>query len=280
MIDLHTHSTYSDGTFSPMQLVEYAKKKGITTLALTDHDCIGGVREASMVAKQNKLRFVSGVELSVLWKNKALHVLGLNIDINNQALIDLLEIHKCKRLERAKLMAHKLEELGLENSLAKATQMAPGGLVARPHFARVLVQEGWCKDFAQAFKRYLKQGRPAYVPTDWVNLEKGVATITQAGGVAVLAHPLRYRLTQTKLRELIADFKLFGGMGMEVIAGMSSKQEIFELSALCQKFDLLASVGSDFHGEHITPDVMNRLTALPDTCRSILEVLPSYGENE
>lgn len=272
MIDLHTHSTFSDGTFSPSELIDYAILHNIKTLALTDHDTVDGVDILIEDAKNKNIEVLTGVELSINWHNKVIHVLGLNIDINDSSLKELLASQQALRTNRAYLIAELLEKAtGLTHVYEKALSFATGGLVARPHFAKVLIQEGICKDMKKAFSSYLKRGKSAYVNTSWVSLEKGIECLISSGGCAVLAHPTKYKLTRTKLSELINDFKHAGGIGMEVISGISSNDEISHLSALCQKFDLLASVGSDFHGELSTPYSMKRLRALPMTCQALMD---------
>ena len=196
MIDLHTHSTYSDGTFTPEALVEYAIEHGITTLALTDHDTIEGVFELEDYAKNKNIRVIRGVELSINWCNKVIHVVCLNIDIHNSALLALLKSQQSIRKKRAFLIAELLEKsIGLKNGYEKALKFATGGLIARPHFAKVLVEEGICKDMKAAFERYLKRGKCAYVKTSWVGLHDAIECIIQSGGCAVLAHPTKYKYT-------------------------------------------------------------------------------------
>lgn len=272
MIDLHTHSTYSDGTFSPPQLLDYAMNLGVNTLALTDHDTIDGVNELKTHAQKKEMRIIPGVELSINWLNKVIHVVGLNIDINDAGLLHLLKDQQEKRHLRALSIGDLLDKhAGIKNSYEKALALASGGLVARPHFAKVLIEEKICKDMKVAFNRYLKRGKCAYVRTNWVDLATGVEVLNNSGGVAVLAHPLKYKLTRTKLNELIEAFKAAGGQAMEIISGMSSNDEISHLSTLCQKFDLLASIGSDFHGESMTPHSMKRLRLLPKTCSALMD---------
>lgn len=274
LIDLHTHSTYSDGTFTPAELIDYALAHDIHVLSLTDHDSISGVEQALAYAADHPITIVPGVELSVLWRNQVLHVVGLAVNIKDNGLIGLLKEQQSKRLQRAVAIAEQFQQLGFDDMLTKAQAHAgQDGLITRPHFAKVLVEEGVCKDMKSAFKKFLKRGRPAYVQTDWVSLADGINVLNEAGAIATLAHPLRYKFTQTKLNELLVDFKDAGGQAMEVVAGMTSQQEISTLKSLCKKYDLLASVGSDFHGEKITPHAMKQLTSLPKDCPSVLAQL-------
>lgn len=277
MIDLHAHSTASDGSLSPEALIEYAIGREISVLALTDHDCIDGIAPAMAFAKSKPITLIPGVELSVMWGNTPLHIIGLGIDTTNSALIRLLKAQFEARTIRAKAIAEKLHEQGVLDAYEKANAIAQNGLITRPHFAQILINEGKCKDMKQAFKKYLKRGRLAYVRMEWVSMEEGIRSLNDAGGKVILAHPLRYGLTNTKLRCLLGDFKAQGGMALEVISGLSTDSEIAHLSALCREFDLRASQGSDFHGPTMTPHVMGRLKSLPPTCRFVLDA--HEGEN-
>lgn len=272
MYDFHTHSTYSDGTFTPQELVDYAKAQGIKILSLTDHDSIDGVAPCIDYGAKNGLIIVPGVELSVNWHHKVIHLVALDVDLSDESLISLLKNQQNIRLNRAKMIAQQLSDaIGLEAGLEKALQFAKGGLVARPHFAQVLIKEGFCRDMKTAFSQYLKRGRCGYVRTNWVDLKTGLQTLIEAKGIPVLAHPKKYQFTRTKLHELLTDFKQYGGQAMEVISGTASRDEISHLKALSIKFDLLASRGSDFHGEKITPNVMKYLADLPPECNALID---------
>lgn len=273
MIDLHTHSDRSDGSLSPTALVNYAVSKGITVLALTDHDTILGLDEAKAEATIKGIRLVSGVELSVLWGNTPLHIIGLGIAQNHPELIALLDKQCQARQDRAIAIAERLAGLGIKEAWNKTKQLARNAVITRPHFAQMLVNEGHCKDIKSAFKRYLRRGRPAYVRVDWVSMADGIKTIKKAGGIPIIAHPMRYGLTNTKLQCLLGDFKAQGGLAVEVISGLTSDQEIAKITALCKSYDLMASTGSDFHGPDMTPSVMGRLKPFPKQCRCVLEAL-------
>ncbi len=272
MQDLHTHSTYSDGTFEPSQLIDYALAHGVTQLALTDHDTIDGVMECQEYGASKGLTVIPGFELSVNWNHKVIHIVALDIDVTSGSLNTLLKKQQDMRQIRAIAIGQQLEEtMGLKNGYEKALRLATGNLVARPHFARILIDESYCKDMKTAFSRYLKRGKCGYVRTNWVDLSEGLRIIAEAGGVAVLAHPKKYKLTSTKLNELLTDFKTMGGSALEVISGLTPRDDISHLSALCQKYDLLASIGSDFHGEILTPHSMKRLGSLPKVCKALMD---------
>lgn len=277
MIDLHAHSLFSDGSLSPEALIDYALARDIKVLALTDHDSVGGVEEAKHYAEQKDLRLIPGVELSVIWGNTPLHIIGLGIDSSNQHLQALLSSQFEARRIRAVEIGQKLEAVGLSDAYEKARLLSTDGLITRPHFAQALINEGLCKDMKSAFKRYLKRGKSAYVRVNWTTMEEGLRVMREAGGVTVIAHPLRYGLTNTKLRCLLEDFKSLGGLAIEVVSGISQDRDIAALTALCLEYDLMGSVGSDFHGPGMTPHVMGRLKPLPKVCRFVLDALD--GEN-
>lgn len=262
MIDLHTHSHFSDGSLSPTELLTKAKSVGIKQIALTDHDTISGLSEAIVAAKALGLGFIPGIEFTVCWRKYDLHILGLNIDVESPELIETVEKHLIVRKERANQIALKLESVGVENALEEAKKHAHSNELTRPHFAKVLIEQKKVKDMGGAFRQYLGRGKVAYVRAPWSSLQHILQVIKKAKGLSVIAHPLRYKLTRTKLLELIADFKAGGGDGMEVISGVCSVQEKEQLLTLCRTQQLLASVGSDFHSADITPYCFGRLPSL------------------
>jgi predicted metal-dependent phosphoesterase TrpH len=267
MIDLHCHSSFSDGALSPQALLAKAVHAGITMLALTDHDTVEGVR----VLKQGDLplAFIPGIELSVRWKKVDIHVLGLNIDIEHPLLNALIEQQNTNRLERSHLIAERMAALGIDQAFEKACQIAGHERIGRPHFAQVFINEGKAADIQSAFKRYLGRGRPAYVPTPWISITEAVEGISAAGGHATLAHPLKYRLTRTKLNELLLDFKQAGGRAVEVVSGESTALQAQEVAGLCMRFQLLASTGSDFHSEASSRISLGRQRELPLNCMPV-----------
>lgn len=248
LIDLHSHTVFSDGELTPEALVDLAKNVGVDVLALTDHDTIAGLARAQIHAKLHGIRLVAGVEISVKWTSKELHVLGLDIDPTNEVLLAGLQHQQEARRLRAGRIASSLELAGIPDALQGAMSLAQSDLVARPHFAHYIVQCGRAKDVGDAFKRFLTPGKPGYVETDWVDYATAISWIKQAGGFAVLAHPARYKLTMSRLRKLIIAFKQANGDGIEVVTSNHTLDETNIMARLCKEYELLASVGSDFHG--------------------------------
>ncbi|MBQ9274665.1 MAG: PHP domain-containing protein [Succinivibrio sp.] len=246
-IDLHSHCTASDGTLSPAELIAHAQERGLTHLALTDHDTVAGVAEA-LEAARGVLCLIGGIELSALWRNQQIHVVGLGLDHQHPALLDFVKGQRVKREMRAAEIARKLEGLGFAQALERtAAQTRPGAVLTRGNFARFIAGEGVVRNSDEAFERYLKEGRPAFVRTPWGGVDEAVAVIRQCGGLAVLAHPKRYELTNTRLRELIGFFRDCGGEGMEVASCQQRPSDRAYLAELCLRYGLLASQGSDFH---------------------------------
>ena len=247
-IDLHMHSTVSDGVLSPTELVNLCHENNVQVMALTDHDTTEGLAEAKIAADKNNITLINGVEMSATWRKKVLHIIGLNIDPDNPDLKAALDELKQQRLNRAERIAKKLDGIGISGSLEGAKKFSNGGLITRPHFAQFLVEQGHAKDTQDAFKRYLGNNKKAYVSTEWPDMEKVIETIKNAGGLAVLAHPLRYKMTASWMRRLLTSFREAGGQGMEVVCGYYTPTEIETSIGYALKFDLMGSVGSDFHG--------------------------------
>lgn len=246
-IDLHCHSTASDGALAPEDLVRRASDKGVTHLALTDHDTISGLDDAAEAAQAAGISLVAGTELSCLWRSHTIHIVGLDFDTSDHNLNAALARQNDNRWRRARTIAEKLAKLKIDDMVEKATLKAGGDVPGRPHFARVLVEEGAVKDSAQAFKRYLGTGKAGDVKGFWPSLEEVVQWITGAAGIAVLAHPRKYKLTATKLRALTSDFRQAGGRAIEVSTSGQSSGDLGFLAELCRRENLLASQGSDFH---------------------------------
>lgn len=265
MIDLHCHSRCSDGDLLPAELIDFAHNQGVTMIALTDHDTIAGLGQARAQAKKYNMTFINGVELSVQWRKHCLHILGLNIQ-QTDSLKGLLDRQREQRELRAKRICDNLLKAGISDLYNESKNIANGAIITRPHIAKALVAKGIVKDIAMAFKRFLTRGKAGYVSTEWCLLSNALKEIKKASGVAVLAHPLRYKLTMTKLKELIEVFKDAGGDALEVISGLSTQSEIEKLAVLCKKYDLLASKGSDFHSQAYQRSVMGKLPLLPDNC--------------
>lgn len=261
--DLHCHSTASDGALSPTELVRRAHRQGVTVLALTDHDTTDGLADAARVADEIGLKLIPGIELSATYANQCLHIVGLNIDPEQKDLREGLATQQAIRDQRALKIAEKLEKKGIKGAYPAVSQAAGSGEITRSHFADFLVAEGYVVTQQEAFDRYLSKGKPAFVPTQWATLDDAVAWIRSAGGVAVLAHPLRYSLTHKWMNRALSAFKQAGGQAVEVVTGRASADDIQLSMLFALRHQLHASVGSDFH----TPDnqwvELGRLAPLP-----------------
>jgi predicted metal-dependent phosphoesterase TrpH len=246
LIDLHTHSNASDGTLTPYELVDRAAAAGIQIMALTDHDTIAGFVSVKD-SVPSVLRLVSGVELSCQWGRVGIHVVGLGFDPDSQVLLKHIEGLNAARLQRAEMISQRLAQKGMKEALAGALLVAAGAQIGRPHFAQWMVAQGYVQSEAEAFKRFLGKGKVGDITAVWPDLLQTVETICAAGGYAVLAHPLHYRLTATRLHALCAAFAEAGGSAIEVINGRPVPGEEGRLVKLAAAHDLLFSVGSDFH---------------------------------
>lgn len=261
--DLHCHSTASDGALAPADVVRRAHGQGVTALALTDHDTTAGLSEAAQAAEACGIRFIPGIELSAIYANQCLHIIGLNIDAEQPVLIEGLANQQILREQRALKMAEKLQKKGIGGAYDAVTQAAGNGEITRSHFADFLVAHGYVATQQDAFDRYLSKGKPAFVPTQWASLEEVVSWINAAGGVAVLAHPLRYNLSFKWMNKALTAFKQLGGQGVEVVTGRASVDDIRLSLQFVKKHQLLASVGSDFHTPENQWVELGRLAALP-----------------
>lgn len=262
--DLHCHSRMSDGTLAPAAVVERAAAHGVALLALTDHDNLDGIAPAAARAAELGLSFVAGVEVSASWGNETIHVVGLRVDPNDAALCAGLARTRYGRDARAVAMGKSLEAAGIEGAYEGALRYAGNpALVARTHFARFLVERRICRDTAEVFSRFLVEGRPGFVPHRWATLAEAIDWIVGAGGVAVLAHPGRYRLNATARHALLVEFKAAGGTGIEVVCGSHTPAQYGEYAAIADEFGLLASRGSDFHGPGESRVELGRLPPLP-----------------
>jgi predicted metal-dependent phosphoesterase TrpH len=263
--DLHSHSTVSDGTMAPRELVLRAAAQGVELFALTDHDETGGLEEAAACARELGLAFVPGVEISVTWAGHTVHVVGLGVDAGNKDLCDGLAEVRSGRRERALEMAEQLARAGIFGAFAGAlSYVSNPDLISRTHFARYLVERGICRDSRDVFGRYLVEGKPGYVPHRWAQLAQAVRWITGAGGVAVIAHPGRYRLSETELWALLAEFRDLGGCALEVVTSNHGVADLHRFGALALEFGFAASRGSDFHGPGESHAELGRVDALPD----------------
>jgi predicted metal-dependent phosphoesterase TrpH len=269
--DLHTHSTASDGTLEPAQLVARAQGAGVDVLALTDHDTLDGCAEAARAAQAVALRLLPGVEISVTWNAITVHVLGLNVDPRCQALQEGLRGLLAFRDWRAEEIARKLEKAGIAGALAGAQRYRQGRILSRTHFAQYLVEAGRAPSVRDVFRHYLVNGKPGFVRGEWAALDVVVDWILAAGGLPVIAHPARYRLTRSKLARLITEFREAGGVGIEVVSGSHSRDEMLQMAALSRQHGLLASAGSDYHGPHNPWVELGRLPPLPQGCTPVWE---------
>lgn len=247
-VDLHCHSTISDGVLSPAQVARRAHANGVQLWALTDHDEVDGLDEAQATARGLGMAFIPGIEISVTWSGQTVHVVGLNIDRHNQALKDGLTNVRAGREGRARKMADKLAGLGIsgayEGALAYAANSA---MVSRTHFARYIVAHGYCKNLQEVFDRYLGDGKPGNVPVQWSSLAQAVEWILGAGGRAVIAHPGRYKYSAMQFDALFENFKDLGGTAIEVITGSHTVSQYDEYTKVAKRYGFMASCGSDFH---------------------------------
>ncbi len=268
--DLHCHSIFSDGALAPEVLAEQAHANGVLLWSLTDHDEVGGLSQAQQAAQDLGMAFVQGVEISVTWVGKTLHIVGLNIDSNHPNLLAGLSGVRSGRWVRAQAMAKGLEDIGVPNALDGAMQYVRNpDLISRTHFARYLVSLGLAKDTAQVFQKYLSTGKPGYVPHQWASLQSAVNWIRESGGCAVLAHPARYQLNDRMWSALVGEFKHLGGIGVEVVTGSHTSAECQRYALESVKYQLRASRGSDFHGPNESRLNLGALPLLPELCTPI-----------
>ena len=247
IVDFHTHSLASDGALTPLELVRRAKAAGVRQFALTDHDTTAGYLSVRHTSEADEVGLISGVELSCRWATTTVHVVGLNFDADASQIIAVVEQLTQAREERAKKIAMRLAGVGIDGALEGAKAVASESQIGRPHFATWMVEAGAVNSVTEAFDKYLGAGKIGDVKMFWPPLSDVVQAITQAGGVAILAHPLKYRLTGMKLRALINDFKAAGGGAIEVLNGRQPETDLKRLSQLAEGNGLMCSVGSDFH---------------------------------
>ncbi|GKW21907.1 hypothetical protein PEC302107_36360 [Pectobacterium araliae] len=249
LYDLHSHTTASDGLLTPTALVNRAVDMRVSVLAITDHDTAAGLEEArNTIAQQGlPLRLIPGVEISTLWENHEIHIVGLGMDITHPALSGLLQQQADNRQSRAEQIAVRLEKSRIPDALAGAQRLATGGQITRAHFARYLIELGIAANMNQVFKKYLAKGKTGYVPPQWCTIPQAIEAIHLSGGVSVLAHPGRYDLTAKWLKRLLAMFAESGGIAMEVAQCQQAPDERTQLARYARDFNLMASQGSDFH---------------------------------
>jgi predicted metal-dependent phosphoesterase TrpH len=264
--DLHSHSAYSDGTLTPTELVTRAAAAGVGALALTDHDVTAGLDEAQIAADQVGLILIPGVEISVSWYGRTIHVVGLNVDRTNATLQTGLARLRQRRDERGREIGRRLAARGLDGAHEGASALSRGPIISRTHFARHLVETGHARDMGQAFRRYLSKGRPGYVSVQWATLGEAVDWIRDAGGQAVIAHPARYKLGSKRMQSLLEEFRDCGGIGVEVVCGSHSEDDSLRFARLAGRLGLRASTGSDYHGPEQTWIALGKLPPLPAGC--------------
>lgn len=248
-IDLHSHSSVSDGVLAPGAVAAYARKSGVDVWALTDHDEVGGLKAARQAAQDLDMRFVAGVEISVTWAGETVHIVGLNIDEDNTALIEGLHHSRSGRDRRGREISEQLEKAGIPGAYEGALKYVGNpDLMSRTHFARYLVEIGAAESIADVFRKYLSEGKPGYVPHRWATLEQAVTWIRGAGGIPVIAHPGRYKLGPVGEGVLFDEFKQLGGNTIEVVTGSHSPDQYDTYAQLARRYGFLASRGTDFHG--------------------------------
>ena len=262
--DLHCHSVVSDGTLTPEALAERARSNGVALWSLTDHDEVAGQQRAAEAARVQGVAYLTGTEISVSFAGATVHIVGLGFDADNAALVQGLAATRGGRDARARAMAEGLALAGIGGAYEGALRYVGNpDLISRTHFARFLVDSGVCRDTGQVFRRFLVEGKPGFVEHRWAGLGDAVRWITQSGGLAVIAHPARYRFTPNEEYALFSEFKQHGGRGVEVVTGSHSAAEAVRYADMAREFDLLASRGSDFHSPDESYTDLGTLPALP-----------------
>ena len=245
-IDLHTHSTFSDGTFTPLQLVKYAEEKGLKAFALTDHDTTEGVKEAKSI--ETNVEVISGVEISTRYDKKEIHIVGLYVNENDADLNKQLKYYREKRVTRNFEILEKLNSLGVNITIDDVKESCTGDVISRAHIAKALVSKGFVGSYTEAFDRYLGDNKCAYVPRETLNYEESMELITKAGRVPVLAHPLLYKMSDTNLENMMVKLRQKGLKAVEVYYSTHSNSDTQHIMAMANRVGLIYSGGSDFHG--------------------------------
>lgn len=273
-VDLHCHSTISDGVLSPEAVARRAAAHGVTLWSLTDHDEVSGQSVARSTAQSLGMKYLGGVEISVTWAGQTVHIVGLGIDENHSALIEGLKATRAGRADRARRISVNLDRLGMPGAYEGVLPFAGNPeLISRTHFARYLVQAGYCPDVQTVFDRYLSDDGPAHEPMQWALLESALGWIHGAGGIAVIAHPGRYHYTPVQADALLSEFKDLGGQGIEVVTGSHSPHQYHEYAQIARNYGFLASCGSDFHSPTESRHDLGSLPALPSDLKPVWQSL-------
>lgn len=270
--DFHCHTTASDGSLSPQALIDRAKHYEITDLAITDHDTTKGYESVIDYAQTQGINLITGTEISCQWQGKTIHIVGLNFAVNNPILQAGLLWNRVLRWQRAFQMIHNFKQKNIHQVFEDLMPMVKTSMVGRAHFAQLLMNRGIVGTQQQAFDRYLTKGRPGYAPVDWPQLSEVVGWITQAGGVAVIAHPHIYKMTRNKLNLMIAEFKAAGGQAIEVVNQPYVCSEQTGMADRAVRFELYASLGSDFHRPEQTWRGLGWLAPMPEKCTPVWEL--------
>ena len=272
--DLHCHSVVSDGTLTPEALAQRASANGVQLWALTDHDEIGGQHRARAAAHANGMDYLTGTEISVTFADNTVHIVGLGFDPDDEQLAQGLALTRGGRGARAREISRQLEEAGIHDAYEGALKYVGNPeLISRTHFARHLVEIGACRDTSEVFRRFLTEGHPGFVPHQWASLSSAVHWIREAGGMAVIAHPARYRFTANEEFALFSEFRKHGGEGVEVVTGSHTPSEYGTYADMAREFGLAASRGSDFHSPQESHTDLGALPPLPQGLTPVWELL-------
>ncbi len=272
--DLHCHSVVSDGTLTPEALAQRAAANGVELWSLTDHDEVGGQHRALAAAREQGMKYLTGTEISVTFAGQTVHIVGLGFDADDTALREGLAATRGGRGERAQEMSQQLAQVGIPGAYEGALKYVGNPeLISRTHFARFLVEAGVCRDTPEVFRRYLTDGKPGFVPHRWAKLADAVRWITEAGGIAVIAHPARYNFSANEEYALFSEFKAHGGRGVEVVTGSHSAAEYVKYAETAREFGLAASRGSDFHSPDESHMDLGKLPWLPGQLTPVWELL-------
>jgi 3',5'-nucleoside bisphosphate phosphatase len=272
--DLHCHSVVSDGTLTPEALAARAAANGVELWALTDHDEIGGQRRAAEAAREQGMKYLTGTEISVSFASETVHIVGLGFDADDAAISEGLYDTRGGRGKRALEMSDELAKVGIHGAYEGALKFVGNPeLISRTHFARFLVEAGHCRDTAEVFRRFLTEGKPGFVPHRWATLKNAVQWITAAQGIAVIAHPGRYKFTANEEYALCLEFKAHGGRAIEVVTGSHTAAEFAEYTDKALEFGFAASRGSDFHSPDESHCDLGMLPPLPGQLTPVWELL-------